>query len=70
MKAQGIHEGEVHPYHENKSISAENTLEEHSSDVSFLLSELVRLTERVAYELRQDKKLTGCIAVKIRYPNF
>ncbi|MFZ8321316.1 DNA polymerase IV, partial [Staphylococcus aureus] len=48
MKAQGIHEGEVHPYHENKSISAENTLEEHSSDVSFLLSELVRLTERVA----------------------
>ncbi|MFX8512313.1 hypothetical protein ABTM04_20670, partial [Acinetobacter baumannii] len=42
----------------------------HSSDVSFLLSELVRLTERVAYELRQDKKLTGCIAVKIRYPNF
>ena len=69
-KAQGIHEGEVHPYHESKSISAENTLEEHSSDVSFLLSELVRLTERVAYELRQDKKLTGCIAVKIRYPNF
>lgn len=70
MKAQGIHEGEVHPYHENKSISAENTLEENSADVSFLLSELVRLTERVAYELRQDKKLTGCIAVKIRYPNF
>jgi DNA polymerase IV len=69
-KAQGIHEGEVHPYHQAKSISAENTLEENSADVSFLLSELVRLTERVAYELRQDKKLTGCIAVKIRYPNF
>jgi DNA polymerase-4 len=69
-KAQGIHEGEVHPYHQAKSISAENTLEENSADVPFLLSELVRLTERVAYELRQDKKLTGCIAVKIRYPNF
>ena len=28
------------------------------------------MTERVAYELRQDEKLTGCIAVKIRYPDF
>jgi DNA polymerase-4 len=28
------------------------------------------MTERVAYELRQDEKLAGCIAVKIRYPNF
>jgi DNA polymerase-4 len=28
------------------------------------------MTERVGYELRQDEKLTGCIAVKIRYPDF
>lgn len=69
-KSQGIHNGEVHPYHEAKSISAENTLEENSNDVAFLLSELVRMTERVAYELRQDEKLAGCIAVKIRYPDF
>lgn len=69
-KSQGLHYGEVHPYHEAKSISSENTLEENSADVEFLLSELVRLTEKVAFELRQDEKLTGCIAVKIRYPDF
>ena len=28
------------------------------------------MTERVAYELRQDEKLAGCIAVKIRYGDF
>jgi DNA polymerase-4 len=69
-KSQGIHTGEVHAYHEAKSISCENTFEENTGDIAFLLSELVRMTERVAYDLRQDGKLTGCIAVKIRYPDF
>ncbi len=67
-KSQGIHTGEVHPYHEAKSISTENTFEENSTDMEFLLSELVRMAERVGYELRQDGKLAGCVAVKIRYP--
>jgi DNA polymerase IV len=70
VKAQGVHTGQVQPYHEAKSISTENTFEEYSTNETFLLSELVRMTEKVAYELRQDEKLTGCIAVKIRYPNF
>ena len=70
QKSQGIHEGEVQPYHESKSISSENTFEENTADVPFLLSELVRLTEKIAFELRQDEKLAGCIAVKIRYPDF
>lgn len=69
-KSQGLHDGEVHSYHEAKSISTENTFEENISDVAMLLSELVRMTEKVAFELRQDEKLTGCIAVKIRYPDF
>jgi len=69
-KSQGLHDGEVHGYHEAKSISTENTFEENISDVAVLLSELVRMTEKVAFELRQDEKLTRCIAVKIRYPDF
>ncbi len=69
-KAQGIHEGEVVPYHESKSISTENTFEENKTDMAFLMAELVRMTERVGYELRQEDKTTGCIAVKIRYPDF
>ncbi|GEO11055.1 DNA polymerase IV [Segetibacter aerophilus] len=69
-KSQGIHTGQVSAYHEAKSISTENTFHENSADISFLLKELVRMTERVAYELRQDEKLAGCIAVKIRYSDF
>ena len=69
-KAQGLHYGSVSEWHEAKSISTENTFETNTGDLEFLLSELVRMTERVAFELRQDGKLAGCIAVKIRYPNF
>jgi DNA polymerase-4 len=69
-KSQGIHHGEVHQYHEAKSISTENTFEENKISIEFLLSELVRMTEKVAYELRKDEKLAGCVAVKIRYPDF
>ena len=32
--------------------------------------ELVRLTEKNAYDLRQDDKLTGCLTIKIRYADF
>jgi DNA polymerase-4 len=60
----------VVPYHEAKSISTENTFEENKTDLDFLMAELVRMTERVAYELRQDNKTAGCVAVKIRYGDF
>lgn len=69
-KAQGLHHGSVSEWREAKSISTENTFETNTNDVEFLLSELIRMTEKVAFELRQDEKLAGCIAVKIRYPNF
>jgi DNA polymerase IV len=69
-KARGIHTAEVIPYHEAKSISTENTFEENKTDMDFLMAELVRMTERVGYELRQDNKTAGCVAVKIRYPDF
>jgi DNA polymerase-4 len=69
-KSQGIHHGEVHQYHEAKSISTENTFEENKISIEFLLAELVRMTEKVAYELRKDEKLAGCVAVKIRYSDF
>ena len=43
-KAQGINVSEVHNYHEAKSISTENTFHENTSDNTFLLKELVRMT--------------------------
>jgi DNA polymerase-4 len=70
QKSQGIHTREVTPYHEAKSISSENTLDENTTDIPFLKSELVRLTEKICYELRHDGKVAGCVAVKIRYPDF
>jgi DNA polymerase-4 len=69
-KSQGQDESEVVAYREAKSISTENTFEENIADQDFLDAELVRMTERVGYELRQDNMTAGCIAVKIRYPNF
>lgn len=70
LKSQGIHHGEVSPFHEAKSISSENTFDENKSDLFFLQAELVRITEKICFELRQDGKVAGCVAVKIRYPDF
>lgn len=69
-KSQGIHHGEVTQYHVTKSVSSENTFDENKTNITFLLSELVRLTEKIAFELRQDGKMAGCVSVKIRYPDF
>jgi DNA polymerase IV len=69
-KSFGIHNSEVQQYHESKSISSENTFEENKTDIDFLMREIVRLTEKIAFELRQDGKTAGCITVKIRYPDF
>jgi DNA polymerase-4 len=70
QKSHGIHTREVSPYHEAKSISSENTFNENTVDMVFLKSELVRLTEKICYELRDDGKVSGCVAVKIRYHDF
>ena len=69
-RAHGVHNSELHPYHEAKSISTENTFEENKDDMDFLMSELVRMTEKVAFQLREENKMAGCLAVKIRYPDF
>jgi len=69
-KANGIDNSEIETGWEQKSMSHENTFEEDKTDLDFLYSELVRLTEKTAYSLREDEMLTGCITVKIRYSNF
>jgi DNA polymerase-4 len=69
-KVQGTHHSIIAPYHESKSISTENTFEENVTDVNKLMGEIVRMTERIAFELRKAEKVAGCITVKIRYPDF
>lgn len=69
-KANGIDNTPVEPYSERKSISTEETFEQDTADVAFLKSLLVKMTEKLAFQLRSDNKLTACITVKIRYSNF
>jgi DNA polymerase IV len=69
-RANGIDETPIVPYHEQKSIGTENTFETDTIDVSFLHRELARMTERIAFELRENNKLTGSVTVKIRYSDF
>src|SRR5436190_8926635 len=69
-KSNGIDTVEIETGWEQKSMCHENTFEEDKTDIAFLHSEIVRLTEKTAYSLREDEKLTGCVTVKIRYSNF
>jgi DNA polymerase-4 len=69
-KANGTYFSPVEPYSEQKSISHENTFDTDTDDLLFLHKELVRLTEKTAYDLRSDEKLTGCVTVKIKYADF
>ncbi len=69
-KANGIDRAPVVPYSEQKSISTEQTFATDTTDIHFLNNLLVTMTEGLAFELRKQGKLTGCITVKIRYANF
>lgn len=69
-KANGIDESPVVPYSEQKSISTESTFDSDTIDVKKLKSILIAMVEKVAFNLREQKKLASCITVKIRYANF
>ena len=69
-RANGIDETPVVPFHEQKSISTENTFGQDTIDINFLHAEMMRMTERIAFDLRKQNKLTGCVTVKLRYSNF
>ena len=69
-KAHGRGSAEIVTDWEQKSMSHENTFDSDHSDPEFLHKELVRLTEKTAYSLREDEKMTGCITIKIRYSDF
>jgi len=69
-RANGIDNSPVIPYHEQKSISTESTFESDTIDLSFMYGALTRMTEKIAFQLREQNRLTGCVTVKLRYSNF
>ncbi|HLG04285.1 MAG TPA: DNA polymerase IV [Bacteroidia bacterium] len=69
-KANGIDNTPVVPYSERKSISMEQTFEQDTIDVAAIKGILLGMTEKLAFQLRTEQKLTACVTVKIRYPDF
>ncbi len=69
-RAHGIDNSEVHPYHDPKSMSSERTFDSDTADTDFLKKVIISLGEKLAFELRGEKKLSSCIAIKIRYSDF
>jgi DNA polymerase-4 len=69
-RANGIDPSPVEPYSERKSISSERTFEQDTGDIKMLTALVVKMTEKLAYQLRSKEKLTGCITIKIKYSDF
>ncbi|HNT80326.1 MAG TPA: DNA polymerase IV [Bacteroidia bacterium] len=69
-RANGIDNTPVVAYSEQKSIGTEDTFDSDSTDINRIKALLVRMTEKIAYQLRSKNKLTSCVTVKIRYSNF
>lgn len=69
-KANGIDNSPVIPYSERKSISTERTFDKDTTDVTRLKEIILAMTEHLAFQLREENKLTACVAVKIRYSDF
>jgi DNA polymerase-4 len=69
-KANGIDSTPVISYSEQKSISTEHTFDKDTTDLHRLKQLLAGMVEKIAFELRNQEKLTSCVTVKIRYSNF
>lgn len=69
-KANGIDNSPIIPYSERKSISTERTFDKDTIDVNGLKGLLIGMTEKLAFQLRSEGKLTSCVTVKIRYSDF
>ncbi len=69
-KAHALHSSVVNPVREQKSISKENTFEADVEDVEALMSEIVWMSEQIAFELRKGETAAGCITIKIKYSDF
>ncbi len=69
-KANGIDHAPVLPFHEQKSMSKENTFEKDTIDMGDLNRTIAQMIDELSFDLRKERKLTGCITLKIRYSNF
>ena len=69
-KANGIDNTPVIHYSERKSVSSETTFDRDTTNPEQLMRTIISITEKIAWQLRKQQKLTSCVTVKIRYSNF
>jgi DNA polymerase-4 len=69
-KANGIDNSPVVPYSEQKSMSSETTFDKDTIDIDHLKRVLTKMVDRLAFDLRKSKKVTGCVTLKLRYSDF
>ena len=69
-RANGEDDRAVSSMRDDKSISAEETFAEDTSDRSLLARELMRLTDRTASRVRNANLAAGTVQVKIRRADF
>lgn len=69
-KANGIDNSPVEPYTERKSISSETTFDKDTTDIEELRRTLVTMVDQLAFQIRKEKKVTGCVTLKLRYSDF
>ena len=69
-KCNGIGSTRINTFREQKSCSSEHTFNEDKSNADEILTQITKLAERVGYDLRSDNKMSGCIAIKIKYKDF
>ncbi len=70
LKSRGIDNSPVIPYREQKSMSKETTLKEDTLNLNLITARIISMVEVLAYDLRKQKKICGCISLKIRYADF
>lgn len=69
-KANGLDDSPVVPFSEQKSMSKERTFESDTIDMGMLRKTIFSMVDELAFDLRREQRLTGCLTVKIRYSNF
>jgi DNA polymerase-4 len=68
--ANAIDRRQVIPYSEQKSMSKERTFGEDTLDIKWIRGMIGGMVDELAFDLRQDARLTSTITVKIRYADF
>ncbi len=69
-KANGIDNNPIEPYSEQKSMSKETTFDKDTTDFEMLKNILVTMVDTLGFDLRKQKKVTGCITLKLKYSDF